>query len=164
MSRQPDMDKNPVKEVTKPGYYGRARQRAQRRKSPWNILLLPLVGGGVWLCASILWVVMWRVHVAIYPDHAGVTFKELVGGRTTFGFFLFFFPLLFASMPLGYMLANCIAWCIGPARKAFDSEARGFPGTSFRASQRGLWMIGKYVIPLCLLLSLIGALTMRTLK
>lgn len=164
MSRHPAMNESAAKEVAKPGYYERARQRAQRRKSPWNIILVPLVIGGIWLSLNILWFVMWHIHTAVYPGHDGVAFRQVFRGGKTVPFFLMFFPLLFASVPLGFMLGNCIAWCIPPARKTFEREAKGVKHASFRSAQRGLWMIGKFVIPVCLLLSLIGALTMRNVK
>ena len=34
-----DMEESPFKELAKPGYYERAQERAQRRKSPWNLLI-----------------------------------------------------------------------------------------------------------------------------
>ena len=163
MSEPPEMDENPFKEVTKPGYYERARQRAERRKSPWNIILVPLVLGGVGLSAYILCQIMWQVHTALCPADAGMGLRQVVGGRMSLPVFLLFFPLYFASIPLGFLIANWIAWCIGPARQAFDKEASGVKGTSFRASQSGLWMIAKFVVPVCLLLSFIGALTMKNM-
>src|SRR6185369_3245934 len=46
-----------------------ARERARRRKSPWNLLLAPLglAGGlGVWYGSCRL---VWAFHVSIYPEH-----------------------------------------------------------------------------------------------
>lgn len=38
---------NIVTELRTPGYVERAQQRVQRRKSPWNLLLIPFGIGGV---------------------------------------------------------------------------------------------------------------------
>jgi hypothetical protein len=161
------MDENPFKEVTKAGYFEHARQRAQRRKSLWNIILLPLGFGGAVLCAYALFRCMWQVHITLYPDHIG-RLREFWGKNIStpsfISSFLLFIPLLFAGFVLGLMLANCIAWGIAPARRAFDREAQGAKGTSFLASQRGLWVIAKIVVPVCLLLSFIGAATLRSLR
>ncbi len=37
--------KKVIREVSTPGYYGTARQRAERRKGPWNLLFILFVLG-----------------------------------------------------------------------------------------------------------------------
>ncbi|HPA19830.1 MAG TPA: hypothetical protein PLU30_18920 [Verrucomicrobiae bacterium] len=156
-----------MEEVRKPGYLARAHQRAQRRKSAWNILLIPLGLFSVVGFTYIFFQIMWRIHIAIYPEHAG-RLHEFWGGGISFpsfiSSFLLLMPLFFASLPLGLMLANCVAWCVGPARRAFDREAQGVKWASLHEAMSGLWAIARMVVPLCLLLSFIGAVTLRNLK
>jgi hypothetical protein len=160
----PDIDENPLKEIATPGYSQRAFERAQRRKSPWNLILLPLSLVGWFLCGYILWFSIWHIHTLIYPEHAGIGLTQLMGSHTTLPLLLMLLPLLLAGLPPGLMLANCVAWCIPPARSVFDREAEGVKGTSFRASQSGLWRLGKIVIVVCILLSLAGAVAMKNLN
>ncbi len=159
--------RNISKELRTPGYARRARQRAQRRKSPWNLLLIPFGIGGVGGSAYILFQIMWRIHVALYPGHAG-RFNEFWQGGVSFASFVSSFlllvPLFVASLPIGLMFTNCVAWCIVPARRAFEREAEGVKWASFRESMRGLWVIVRIVVPGCLLLSFIGAATLRSLR
>jgi hypothetical protein len=154
-------------ELLTPGYLGRARQRAQRRRSPWNIILIPLV-----LCSwgSItygLFRVMWHAHTLLYPAHAG-RLREFWGrnisGPSFVSSFMLFMPLLFAAIPLGMMVADCIAWCIPPARHAFEREAQGVEWVSFPEAMRSLWRISLVAVPVCVFLSLVGAATLKNLR
>ncbi len=167
MENEPPNLQNIDKELRTQGYVERAQQRAQRRKSPWNLLLIPFGIGGVAGSAYLLFQIMWRIHIAFYPDHAG-RFGEFWGEGVSFpsfiSSFLLLIPLLFAGLLIGLMFANCVAWCIAPARRAFDREAEGVKWASFRESMHGLWAIGRIVVPVCLLLSFIGAATLKSLR
>jgi hypothetical protein len=155
-----------AKEVTSHGYFGRARQRAQRRKSVWNLLLIPLVFGFVVATTYVLFRVMWEVHTAIYPSHVG-RLAEFWGKNISLGSFvsslLLLLPLFFASLPIGMILANLIAWLIPSARRIFDREAEGVAGASFTEAISGLWKVALVLVPICLVLSSIGAATLRDL-
>lgn len=159
--------RNILKELRTPGYLGRAQQRAQRRKSPWNLILIPLGFGWIAGSAYVLFQLMWRVHTAIYPEHTG-RFSEFWGRGISFtsfvSSFLLMMPLLVAAVPLGLLFSNCIAWCVIPARKAFAKEAEGVKGASFREAMQGLWVFAKILVPICLLLSFAGAVTLKNLK
>jgi len=162
----PDL-RNISGEIQTKGYYERARQRAQRRRSPWNLLLIPLVIGSTGLTTYSLFRAMWQVHTMIYPDHAGRLgefWGKGIGFRTFVSSFLLAMPLLFAALPLGMIVANGLAWCIGPARRAFNREAEGVKWASFRQSVSGLAIVAAVVVPLCLLLSFIGAVTLQNLE
>ena len=115
----------------------------------------------------VLFQVMWRVHTVIYPEHAG-SLREFWGKGIGFpsfvSSFLLAMPLFFAAIPLGLLFANCIAWCVLPARRAFEREAEGVKWPSFRESMYGLWKMAKFIVPICLLLSFIGAVTLKNLK
>src|SRR3989304_1036932 len=107
--------RNISKEVFSEGYFERARQRAKRRKSPWNLVLIPLGFGGIALICYALFQLMWRVHMWLHPDHVD-RFKEFwaegIGLPAFVSSFLLFIPLLFAAVPLGMLFANALAWCI----------------------------------------------------
>jgi hypothetical protein len=110
---------------------------------------------------------MWKVHTILYPAHVGHLGEFWGNGLSTGAFissFLLVIPLLFAAIPLCLMVANCVGWCILPARRAFDREAQAAPWLSFRVAMSQLWLISLYVVPICLLLSLVGAATLKSLR
>lgn len=160
---------NILKEVFSKGYFSRAQIRAKRRRSPWNLILIPLVIGGIGSVCYGLFQVMWRIHTIIYPEHIG-RFNEFWQGqdglsaRSFVSSFLLIIPLFFASIPLGLILANLIAWCIPPARQAFEKEAKGHKFTSFKEAMTGLFQLALVIVPICLVLSLIGAITLKRMK
>jgi hypothetical protein len=141
-----------------------ARERAQRRKSPWNLLLF----FAFWPLWFALWFesfhILWEIHVWIYPAHASKfnEFMENQGnmGTVISGFLLIFgpfMPTLMASM----LIVNFLTHLIPPARRAFDREAEGYPGTDYLSSQK---FFLKYLPISCLIgfgLALLGAVTLR---
>lgn len=154
-------------EVFTEGYWGRARQRAQRRRSWWNLVLIPLVIGGVALTFYALFQLMWQVHVMIYPEHAGQLgdfWRKYVSFRSFISSFLLAVPLGIVALPLGMIAANIVAWSIPPARRAFAREAEGVAGAPLRQSLGELGKLALFLLPLCLTLSLIGAATLGNLR
>ena len=125
-------------------YFAQARLRARRRKSLWNLVLIPL--GFVALAAiwAGLFAGVWAFHTAIYPDHA---FRDFGDRISRFGAIVPTFLMTFAIFPgavgAGFMTANLIMWLIPSARRAFDAEAQGHPGTSFKDTMRSL---GKFTV------------------
>ena len=163
---QPNL-RNISKEVFSEGYFERARQRTKRRKSPWNLVLIPLGFGSMAFICYTLFQLMWRVHTWLHPDHVG-RFREFwaegIGFPAFISSFLLVMPLLFAAIPLGMIFANAVAWCIPPARRAFAREANGVKWASFPEAMRGLTKLALVMAPICLALSFIGALTLVNLK
>src|SRR5690349_6580455 len=51
------------------GYWAGARRRAQRRKSPWNLVLIPLCGGSAIAIWYALFRLVWWFHAMLYPGH-----------------------------------------------------------------------------------------------
>ena len=155
------------KEAFSKGYIARARQRAQRRKSAWNLILIPLGFGGIAGTTYVLFRIMWQVHVAIYPAHAG-RLSEFWGQDISFGSFfssfLLLIPLFFAAIPVGLILTNMIAWLIPPARRTFAREAEGVVGASFADATSELAKIALIIVPICLAISSVGAATLRDLQ
>jgi hypothetical protein len=168
MDRRPQpQDESFQREIRTPGYFERARQRAQRRKSPWNVLLVPLVFCGVAAVAYTLFRAMWRIHTLFFPAHAGRLSEFWQKGISCSAFvssFILLMPLLVASVPLGMILANAVAWCIRPARRAFNREAQGVKWAAFPEAMGLLWPLSLIVVPICLVLSFVGAATLKNLR
>lgn len=154
-------------EVFSEGYFERARQRAKRRKSPWNLLLIPLAFIGIGGISYGLFRFMWMVHTWFYPNHIGKLrefWVEGAGGYTFVSSFLLLVPLFFAAIPLGLMAANVITCFIAPARRAFDREAKGVKWASFPEAMKSLMMPALVIVSICLLISFIGAVTLVHLR
>lgn len=142
-----------------------ARLRAKRRHSPWNLILIPLTLGcwlAVWFA---LFRLTWALHVWLYPDHL---FRNFWQAGISFPSFFLSFLMLFALMPaalcLGFVIANCIAWLIPPARRVFDAEAKGYPGTSFPEANAALLRLSLWTVPIGLGLSVFAASLLRSLR
>ena len=92
---------NIFKEVFSKGYFERAQVRAQRRKSPWNFILIPFVAGGIGGTCYALFQLMWRIHIMIHPEHIGrfnEFWQEGIRLPSFLSSFLLLFPLFFASI------------------------------------------------------------------
>jgi hypothetical protein len=142
-----------------------ARRRAARRRSPWNVILIPLCGGSAIAIGYALFRVVWRFHVTLYPDHQlnefwqrGISFRSFVPSV------LMVFSLLPGSLAAGFMAGNLLAWLVPPARHVFDAEARGFPGTSFRESMQTLFKMMMWTLPSGLAVALVAAYFLKSLR
>lgn len=166
MKRRPRTLGEIAKEIRTPGYLGRARQRAQRRKSPWNLILIPLVVLGVGGSGYFLFRAMWGFHTWLYPAHVGRLSEfwgKNISAASFVSSFLLAVPLFFAALPIGMILANLVAWTIPPARSIFVREAEGIVGASFPEAMSDLLKVALIVVPISLVLSTVGAVTLRHL-
>ena len=147
------------------GYYAGARQRAQRRKSPWNALLILFCFAawfGIWYA---LFRLVWLFHISLYPEHQLSAFwKEGISFRSFVPSFLMVFSLMPAAMIVGFMLGNILFWLVTPLRWIFEAEACGYPGTSFRDTMRILFMICVWVLPISLLIAFLAAYFLKSLQ
>jgi hypothetical protein len=142
-----------------------ARLRARRRKSAWNLILIPPALFG-WLGSwYVFFRIVWAFHHRIYPQHAfhdfwqeGVSFASFVPS------FLMLFALFPASICIGLIFANCVAWLIPPARQTLDVEAEGFEGTGFRESNEALFRLAKWAVPGGLIIALVAASLLKSLR
>lgn len=160
--RKTKKDNSIVKELTTKGYLGRAQERARRRKSPWNLILIPWVIFGIFGVAIGLFSLLWQLNTWVFPEHVG-RLKDLFGSdEHKVSQLLMTLPCFISAIPLGMMLANCVAWCGPPARRVFEFEAKGVAHASFRASMLDLAKFALFVVPVCLVLSIIGALTLSS--
>lgn len=133
-------------------YLSRARQRAQRRQSPWNLLLalFCVMGvGGTWVGIAHLLREYRRLFLTP-PD-------AFLFSGTRIGNILAFVTPIFPSLAIGLIVGNSLIWCIPAARAALDREAAGEKGTSFQSSQLALAKLGAFAIAIGLPLSFVGA-------
>ncbi len=124
--------------------------RARRRKSRWNLLLLPAVLlplAGIWagLCLTAN-----GLHMHLFPRESLRTAKGAWPILATIAPF-------FAALPLSMLLGNLVVWLVPSARRALDSEAISHPGTSFLESQAKLVRLAIYLSPLFIAASLVAA-------
>jgi hypothetical protein len=130
-------------------YYTRARQRAKRRKSPWNLILIPFAILGIAGTAFLLAKGLLTFQQLFIPPNA------ILAHWTRIGSILMFAPILFPSFAIGMMIANLIAWCIPRARRTYAKEARGIKGVSFKETVKPLAIASVIILcavaPICLL-------------
>jgi len=147
------------------GYWAGARLRAQRRKSPWNLMLIPLCGGSAIVIWYALFRLVWWLHVILYPGHQLSNFWHK---GASLGSFIPSFLMVFAPLPgalgAGLIFGNALAWLLPHARRAFESEARDFPETGFRESMRRLLFLTVVALPAGVLIALAAACFLRSLK
>lgn len=159
MTKTPiDRKQDVLRELDEPGYFTRARERAKRRKSPWNLLLIPLglgAMGASWY--GFLWLLVVALNAAMsrHPTTVGELMRSDCKG---IGPVVFFVSPFFAAIPVGLLLGNCIVWCIPPARRVFVNEAKGVWHASFADAQRDLLLVARYVVPAALLLAFGGGI------
>ncbi len=131
-------------------YLSKARERARRRKSPWNLLLIP----GVTIPSLALWwiqlVLLAALHETLYPG-------QVLRGAQGVGAVVAGVAPLFSAPPISMMLSNAAIALLGPARRALEREAQFVDGAGYVDSQRQLWRIAKWVSPTALLLGIVGA-------
>ena len=115
-------------EMKRGEWLANAQQRASRRKSPWNLLLV--------LCLP-LWVALFFCglrlsHIlAVLLMHGHRIPDDLIWPSAVAPFFAYF-PLLLATIPTSMMLINYFIYLfVPPARRAMDAEDKAFPGTEY---------------------------------
>jgi hypothetical protein len=129
-----------------------ARARAKRRKSGWNFLLFPTVFIS-WL--ALAFTLLHGIDLLHQRMHPG---QSLATNDTGFTVLLSSLPLLFAALPIGFIVGNSIVWLVPPARRVLDSEAKPYPGNDFFSAQMDLLKMAAFVTPAGLTLAVIGAL------
>ena len=148
-------------------YYSDARQRATRRKSPWNIVLILLL----LVTWPVIWYMLlkliWLFHVTIYPSHEWGYFWHQSGSislRSLILGFLMAFSIVPGAMTLACILVNVLFWFIPWFRRIFESEAKGYSGTSFRTTMHKLFKIFLWTFPAGLAISLLAAYFLQSLR
>jgi len=146
-------------------YFVRARNRAQRRKSIWDFLLILICLGIAFALWFGLFKLVWLFHVGVYPTHE---FKRFWNDGVSIKGFVLSFLMVFGIMPgalsLGFILGNFFFWLVPFAKRTFEAEARGYPGTRFSEATRGLLKVCIWTLPSGLLISFLAAFYLNSLK
>ena len=129
-----------------------AYERAQRRRSPWNLILFPLAV----LPLGVLWYVTARLLGELYVVRHDMSADDFL--PPTFAGILIAIGSLIAWFAPAMIIGNCLAWGVRPARRTFEREASGFPGVTFRSANAGLVRMAMLMTPLGLAIGLLGAL------
>jgi len=144
------------------------KQRTDRKKSLWNLLQFLVSLPMLLIIWYILFSFMWQVHLIAFPEHTGQIagfWPKGIGIKAFISSFLLAMPLFFPAMGLSFIVINLIFWFIPPAREAFKREAVGDKEMTFIGATTGLLVISiKYLLPVGIGLSLVGALTLSSLK
>ncbi len=133
-------------------YFEEARVRARRRKSPWNLILLPFAFAGMAAAYFLL------LKGVVLLQGLQVPKDIILSGNTRIGNIFKYCALLPAALPWGFILANILAFCVRPARETFEREAQGHKGASFKEANRDLFKAGVVLTLLMFPLSVAGAL------
>jgi hypothetical protein len=112
-----------------------------------------------------LFAVVWSFHKTVYPDHE---FRYFGDRLSTFATIVPTFLMVFAIFPgaigLGFVTANIIMWLIPPARRAFEAEAQGHPGTSFKDAMKSLGKFTAWALSGGLVIALVAAWSLSSLR
>lgn len=133
-----------------------ARQRAARRKSPWN-LLLPALLLPLWFALGYIgFEAAWRLHLAWHPQDIGHMLEYWRHGMDAPRFMMLIPPML-GALPLAMVITNFLVSLLPAARRAMDNEARGTPGVDYASSQRALLRFAAVVSGVSALAAVFGA-------
>ena len=130
-----------------------SRHRSNRRRSPWNLLLL-ILGFAFWV--SIATLLGWaanRLHLALRPESIAL----FASGPLRLNTALVIFPAIFMAICPALLATNFVVYRIPPARRAMDAEDRGYPGVDYASSQRGLSKLGLWIGGVGVPVLLVGA-------
>ena len=132
-------------------YIEEARTRARRRKSRWNLLLIP----AVLVPTAVLWasgmLVAEQVHMRYFPE------ESLANGEGPWIVIAAIAPL-FAAIPVGMLVGNFTVHRIEAARAALDREASSDPTLGYRASRAALVRLALYTSTASLVATTVAAL------
>jgi hypothetical protein len=131
-------------------YYSEARERAGRRRSPWNVTLLLVK----WPLAGIWWVALYKLVLWI-PHRGTLTFHEVAQHDIPMMFISL--PLLFLSFILAMITANYLFYLIPHARRTFKEEAGNNSKLKFRNTQKVLLKIALIMALVILPIALIAS-------
>src|SRR4030095_1152458 len=114
------------------GYITAARIRAGRRRSAWNLLLIPgyVVPWFLLTFGSI--VILGKLYVVLHDSRRVGVLPDTVGS------ILMALGALFMWLGPSMILANQLVSLVRPARRALDLEAASVPGTDRASANHGL--------------------------
>ena len=127
-------------------------------------MLLLVTVPGIWY---LLFKCVWLFHLSIYPSHELGYFWQQGGHISLRSFilsFLMMFSLLPGAMTIACILVNVLFWLLPWSRSVFDSEAHGYLGTDFRSAMRKLFKIFIWTFPIGIVISLLAAYFLESLR
>ncbi|HEX9084497.1 MAG TPA: hypothetical protein VF836_07145 [Gemmatimonadaceae bacterium] len=133
-------------------YLDEARQRARRRRSPWDLLLIPAFVSSLGLLWWFFVALLLVAHRNLYLD------QDLASTPRGVGPILTTVSPLLAAIPLAMLFANALVWIIPPARRALEREAMLGPRASFQTTQGCLLRGSTLMVPIALALGILGTL------
>ncbi len=134
------------------GYVTDARIRAGRRRSLWNLLLIP--------CYVVPWLLLILASLIGLGKLYGIIHAVAAFGLVpdTIGGIFMAVGSLFAWLGPAMILANVLVSTVPSARRALDREAAGVPGTDRAAANRSLLKVSCYLTPAGVAIALVGVL------
>ena len=130
-------------------YIPKAIARAGRRKSLWNLALLPAVLLPLLALVTLFVLSAQVLHSSMYP---GENFRNAVG----FWPGLVLISALSGALAPAMLMGNGMLWLLPWTRNAFDREAKGHPGTSFHETTRSLLRVARFAVPSALMGMIVG--------
>ena len=132
-------------------FFDEARARAKRRKSAWNLLLLPagLVPWSILTWLTLRWLGDLARH--FHPTRTFTVLPDTLGG------ILIGLASPFVWIGPAMILGNYLVAMVPPARRALDAEGATVPRADFRSANRDLLMLSLFLTPASFLLGLLGA-------
>jgi len=115
-------------------------------------LLIPLVIVGVGSTALAIGKILLTIQRCLIPS------EVIFASYTRLGSILMFVPIIFPSLAIGMMLANLVAWCVRPARRVFNKEAKGVKYASFKTAVKHLAIASLILLIVAAPIALLGAL------
>lgn len=131
-------------------YLDKALERAKRRRSAWNLLLLPAVViplGLLWWLSVVGVAELYRL---IHPQAQFVFLPDTVGA-----IFMAIGPV-FACLAPAMIIGNLVTFMIPAARRALEAEAVTVCGSDFRSANRGLLKGAAILTAAGILVTLLG--------
>ncbi|MFP4098725.1 MAG: hypothetical protein ACLFP8_08820 [Alphaproteobacteria bacterium] len=128
-----------------------AQQHARRRKSYWNLLLIPAIIVPLVAFWVACFYILGLFHAYFYPGESFFNEPQGVGPVLTA------VAPFFGAMPSGFLIGNMLVYIISPARRALNKEAEGVSGASFRDSQKGMIKTVLILVPASLMFAFLGA-------
>ncbi len=131
-------------------YFRQARIRASRRKSRWNLLLIPACFGTlIALCAASVALLL-RWHAVLHPGESFLNSRGI-------GPFLTMIAPFLGWLPVAFLVGNWFVRLVSRAREALDREALGHTGASYRSSQAALARLARWSVPFASAAGVFGA-------
>jgi hypothetical protein len=126
--------------------------RARRRKSRWNLLLIPAILFPIvafWVAAVLL---AQEAHMLLYPS------QTLRNAKGLWVIVAVMAPVL-GAVPLGMVVGNILVRQVGMARRALNREAEPDSTTTYGASQSVLLRFALVAIAVAAVTTSIGILS-----